>query len=144
MRNRLPSRTLIFLGAMYAALSLGAAAAQAAPAHHPVAWSKTASPGIISGTPTAGQILRKGSRRHNCQSLHVTFDAGGQAQSASLLLRREGRPDVTVQTQSDTPGRLDAALRPGQAWQLAGSTPAISIAVSAKGWASCRSGKGLS
>ena len=144
MRNRLPTRTLVFLGAMYAALSLGAAAAQAAPANHPVAWSETASPGIISGAPTADQILRTGSKRHNCQSLHVTFEAGGQAQSASLLLSRKGRPDVRVQTQSDTTGRLDAALRPGQAWQLAASTPAISIAVSAKGWASCRSGKGLS
>ena len=44
----------------------------------------------------------------------MTFDAGGQAQSASLLLRRAGRPDVRVDTETDTRGTLDAALRPGQ------------------------------
>lgn len=142
MRNRLPTRTLMFLGAMYAALTMGAAAAQAAPARH-VGWSETAHPGIIEGRPTADQVLLTGSKRHSCQSLHVTFEAGGQAQSASLLLRRAGRPDVRVDTQTDTTGRLDAALRPGQAWELAASTPSISIAVQAKGWASCRSAKGL-
>ena len=71
----------------------------------------------------------------------MTFDAGGQAQSASLLLRRAGRPDVRVDTQTDTRGTLDAALRPGKAWQLAASTPSVSIDVEAKGWASCRSAR---
>ncbi len=113
MRNRLPTRTLMFLGAMYAALTLGAAAAQAAPQRH-VNWSETASPGIIEGAPRADQVLLTGSKRHTCQALHVTFDAGGQAQSASLLLRRAGRPDVRVDTETDTRGTLDAALRPGQ------------------------------
>ena len=73
----------------------------------------------------------------------MTFDAGGQAQSASLLLRRAGRPDVRVDTETDTRGTLNAALRPGKAWQLAASTPAISISVEAKGWTSCRNTKGL-
>jgi len=141
MRN-LPTRSLMFLGAMYVALTLGAAAAQAAPARH-VNWSETASPGIIEGAPRADQILLTGSKRHTCQSLHVTFDAGGQAQSASLLLRRAGRPDVRVDTETDTRGTLDAALRPGKAWQLAASTPAVSINVEARGWASCRNAKGL-
>jgi hypothetical protein len=142
MRNRLPTRTLMFLGAMYAALTLGAAAAQAAPQSH-VNWSETASPGIIEGAPRADQVLLTGSKRHTCQALHVTFDAGGQAQSASLLLRRAGRPDVRVDTETDTRGTLDAALRPGKAWQLAASTPSVSIDVEATGWASCRNTKGL-
>ena len=141
--RRLPTRSLIFLGAMYVALTLGAAAAQAAPARHAVSWSQTASPGIIEGAPRADQVLLTGSKRHTCQSLHVTFDAGGQAQSASLLLRRAGRPDVRVDTETDTRGTLDAALRPGKAWQLAASTPAVSINVEARGWASCRNAKGL-
>lgn len=143
MRHRLPTRTLIFLAAMYGALALGSAAAQAAPARQHVNWSETASPGIIEGAPRADQILVSGSRRHTCQSLHVTYEAGGQAQSASLLLRRAGRPDVRVDTQTDTTGSLHAALRPGQAWQLSASTPAISIAVEAKGWMACRSTRGL-
>ena len=92
-----------------------------------VNWSQTASPGIIEGAPRADQILLTGSKRHTCQSLHVTFEAGGQAQSASLLLRRAGRPDVRVDTETDTRGTLDAALRPGKAWQLAASTPSVSI-----------------
>jgi hypothetical protein len=143
MRNRLPTRTLLFLAAMYAALAAGAAAAQAAPAPHDVSWSRTASPGIIEGRPTAEQTLLSGSKRHSCQSLHVTFEAGGQAQSASLLLRRAGRPDVRVDTETDTTGTLDAALRPGRAWLLAASTPSVSIEVAAKGKVSCRNAKGL-
>jgi hypothetical protein len=140
--RKLPTRSLMFLGAMYVALTMGAAAAQAAPQRH-VGWSETASPGIIEGAPRADQVLLTGSKRHTCQALHVTFEAGGQAQSASLLLRRQGRPDVRVSTVTDTKGSLHAALRPGKTWQLAASTPSISINVEAKGWASCRSARGL-
>ena len=142
MRKRLPIRTLLTVGSLYAAIAIGAVAAQAAPQRH-VNWTRTASPGIIEGRPAADQVLLQGNRRHTCQSLHVTFDAGGQAQSASLLLRRQGRRDVRVDTQTDTRGTLDAALRPGRTWQLAASTPSVSIEVQAKGWASCRNGKGL-
>ena len=72
----------------------------------------------------------------------MTFEAGGKAQSAALLLRRPGRPDVVVQTH-DTTGRLNAALRPGRPWHLAASTPSVSISIDANGWASCRSTRGL-
>ncbi len=162
MRNRLPSRTLIFLAAMYGALAFGAAAAQAAPMHKiplsklaagqggsfdgaakPFRFAISANPGVLDGEANSDQVLLEATRRHRCESLHVDFVAGGQAQSAALVLERQGRPDVAVQTPTDTTGSLHAALRPGRAWQLAGSTPAISIAMYANGWASCRSAKGL-
>ena len=50
---------------------------------------------------------------------------------------------MAVQTPTDTTGSLHAALRPGRSWQLAGSTPSISISMYANGWASCRSTRGL-
>ncbi len=163
MSKQLPTRLMLFLAAMYAALAVGAAAAQAAPplrtvplstvastqggtfdaGPRPFRWAVSANPGVVDGAPRADQILLRGSRRHRCQSLHVTYAAGGLAQSAALLLRRTGRPDVTVQTQSDTPGRLDAALRPGKAWRLAASTPSVSISVFANGSVKCRSTRGL-
>ena len=73
----------------------------------------------------------------------MDFVAGGNAQSAALVLKRQGSPDVAVQTPTDTTGSLHAALRPGRSWQLAGSTPSISIAMYANGWATCRSARGL-
>lgn len=165
MRNHFPTRLMMFLAAMYAALTLGAAAAQAAAptpvrtvplstvaasqggtfdaGPRPFRWALTANPGVVDGTARADQILIQGSRRSRCQSIHVNYAAGGQSQSAALLLRRAGRPDQVVQTESDTPGRLDAALKPGQEWQLAASTPSISIAVYANGSVQCRGAKGL-
>lgn len=162
MRNRLPTRTLIFLAAMYGALAIGAGAAQSAPVHkvplsklaqgqggtfdgayRPFRWAVTANPGVLEGAPRQDQILLQAARRHRCQSIHVDFVAGGQAQSAAIVLKREGRPDVAVQTPTDATGTLDAALRPGKAWTLAGSTPSVSIALYANGWANCRSAKGL-
>lgn len=164
--QRLPTRTLMFLGAMYAALSLGAAAAQADAstplrkvplstltdskggtldsAVKPFRWAVSANPGVLDGRANADQILLQAARRHRCQSLHVDFVAGGQAQSAALVLRRAGLPDKVVETQTDTPGTLDAALRPGRAWSLAASTPSVSLAVYANGSVSCRGAKGLS
>lgn len=162
MLNRLPTRTLIFLAAMYAALSVGAAAGQAAPMHKvplsklaandggtfggaakPFRFALSANPGVLDGQPDADQLLLEATRRHQCESLHVDFVAGGNAQSAALVLKRQGRSDVAVQTPTDTTGSLNAALRPGQSWQLAGSTPSISIAMYANGFVSCRSTRGL-
>jgi len=162
MHHRLPARTLLFLGAMYAALAFGAAAAQAAPSHKvplskltasqggtfdgapkPFRFALAATPGVLDGRPNADQLLLEAARRHQCESLHLNFIAGGNAQSAALVLKRQGRPDVAVQTETDTTGSLHAALRPGRSWQLAGSTPSVSIAMYVNGWASCRSARGL-
>ncbi len=162
MHKRLPARTLIFLAAMYGALAFGAAAAQAAPLHKvplseltaaqngtfdgaakPFRFALAANPGVLDGEANADQVLLEATRRHQCQSLHVDFVAGGNAQSAAVVLKRQGRPDVAVQTPTDTTGSLHAALPRGRSWQLAGSTPSISISLYANGWASCRSARGV-
>lgn len=162
MRHRLPTRTLLFLAAMYGALALGAGAAQGAPMHkvpltklaasqggtfdgayRPFRFAVQANPGVLDGAPTDDQTLLRATRRHRCQSIHVDFVAGGQAQSAALVLQRQGRPTVSVTTPSDTTGTLDAALPAGRTWTLAGSTPSVSIALYANGWAKCRSTRGL-
>jgi hypothetical protein len=106
-------------------------------------WAVAASPGLLGDRPRRDQILLRGAGGQQCRSIHLQFAAGGQAQSAGLVLFRSGRAPVASDQVSDTKGALDATLSPGRAWTLAGRTPAISISVYVNGWAVCRSGRAI-
>ena len=135
MRN-LPTRSLMFLGAMYVALTLGAAAAQAKPPTplrsvplsaltaseggtfdspvQPFRWALSASPGVIEGAPNADQVLLTGHPPPPLPGLTWTSWPAARPSRPRCCCAAPAAPTWSCRPETDTPRHPGRGPAPGQ------------------------------